>query len=89
MQLCRKCRYLYLSETRIPCLTCDSTRLTIPCAENLVNIVEKLLDRGIEVSSATCDIFDFYDEDTDKTGKIVLLQIELGFLYPAAEMFEI
>jgi len=68
-------------------MSCGSTRLTIPCAENLTGIVEKLLDRGIEVVSASCDVFDTYEEDTGKTGKIVLLQIELGFLYPA-EMFE-
>lgn len=87
MQLCRNCRYLYPVDAHIPCLSCDSTHLTIPCPDNLTGIVERLLDRGVDVVSANSDVFDAYDDKTDKTGKIVLLQIELGFWYPA-EMFK-
>ena len=86
MQLCRECRFLYHSNTRILCLCCDSTRLTIPVSENLVGIVERLLDRGVEVVSASCDVHDARD-DTGYNGKNVMLQIELGLLYPI-EMFE-
>lgn len=47
-----------------------------------------LLNRGMDIVSANCDVYDTYDDKTDKTGKIVLLQIELDFRYPAAEMFK-
>lgn len=88
-QLCRECRFLYYSSTRIPCLSCESTRLTIPVSENLTGIVERLLDRGIEVVSASCDTYDVYNDDIKGkvcTGKNVQTQIELGFLFPI-EMF--
>lgn len=71
---------MYHSDSRIPCLSCDSTRLTIPCSENLVGIVERLLDRGVEVVSASCNLHDAYD-DTGYIGKTVQIQIELGYLY--------
>lgn len=86
MQLCRECRYLYHSNTRIPCLCCDSTRLTIPVSENLVGAVERLLDRGVEVVSASCYVYDARD-DTGYIGENVMLQIEMGLLYPL-EMVE-
>lgn len=86
MQLCRECRFLYHSNTRIPCLCCDSTRLTISVSENLVGAVERLLDRGVEVVSASCDVHDARD-DTGYIGKNVMLQIEMSLLYPV-EMFK-
>lgn len=79
IQLCRECRFMYHSDSRILCMSCDSKRLTIPASENLVGIVEMLLDRGVEVASARCDVHDTFN---DGIGKIVQLQIELG-LYPA------
>jgi hypothetical protein len=51
----------------------------------LVEIVNSLLDKSIEVVSATCDIHDAYDAVTGKDwciGKRVQLQIELGQLPP-------
>lgn len=88
-QLCRECRFLYHSSTRIPCLSCESTRLTIPVSENLTGIVERLLDRGIEVISSSCDVHDAHVDGVKGkvcTGKNVQLQIELGYPYPI-EMF--
>jgi hypothetical protein len=82
MQLCPECRYLYHSDSRIPCLSCESTRLTIPTAENLVGVVSRLLDRHIAVVSATCDVHDVYDDIKGYIGKTVQIQIELGRLYP-------
>ena len=84
MQLCPDCRYLYHSESRLPCcMCCDSTHLSIPCSENTVEIVNSLLDRGIKVVSASCDIHDLVDYIDGKvvTGKSVQIQIELGYLY--------
>jgi hypothetical protein len=80
---------MYHSTSRIPCLSCDSTRLTIPVSENLVGIVERLLDRGIEVVSSSCDVHDAHIDGVKGkvcTGKTVQLQIELGYPYPI-EMF--
>lgn len=49
----------------------------------------RLLDRGIEVVSASCDTHDVYKDTIGKgyIGKTVQMQIELGHLYPAT-MFE-
>ena len=72
------------------CPVCNSVRLSIPCNENLTGIVTRLIDRGIEVSSASCDILhDIFDDITGKgyIGKTVQIQIELGCLYPA-DMFK-
>jgi len=88
-QLCRKCRFMHHSSSRVPCLSCDSVRLTIPCSENLVGIVEKLLNRCVDVVSASCDVHDLIDYFNNKvqSGKTVQIQIELGKLYPI-DMFE-
>lgn len=81
-QLCRDCRYLYHSDSRISCLCCESKLLTIPIAESLVDIVNKLLDRSIEVVSASCDVHDVYDDIRGYVGKTVQITIELDRLYP-------
>ena len=88
IQLCRECRYVYHSVSRIQCPVCSSLRLTLPTSENLVGICTRLIDRGIEVVSASCDVHDVYDATGNRQiGKTVQLQIELGCLYPI-EMFE-
>lgn len=84
IQYCRNCRHQLYSQTRIQCPVCYE--LTIPCAENLIGVVDRLLDRSIEVVSATCDVHYAYDDTKGCIGKIVQIQIELGMSYPI-EMF--
>jgi hypothetical protein len=52
----------------------------------LVGVVERLLDRSIEVISANCDIHDANDDIRGYIGKSVQCTIELGCFYPI-EMF--
>jgi hypothetical protein len=87
IQYCRKCRHQLYSDSRIQCPVCYE--LTSPCSENLVGIVNKLLDIGLAVVSATCDLYDAYDDVSGKgrIGKTVQIQIELESLYPM-EMFD-
>ena len=87
VQLCRECRYIYQSDSRILCPVCNSLRLTLPCSENLVGICTLLIDRHIDVLSASCDVHDVYDDIKGCIGMTVQMQIELGRLYPI-EMFE-
>lgn len=75
MYLCRECfYYLYTSEPT-PCPCCGSQRLSIPCSENLAVVLEKLIERGIEVVSGSCDTYNTYGSTQ------VQVQIELGQLY--------
>ena len=84
IQLCRNCLHQLYSSNRILCPVCND--LTIPCSENLVGVVTRLIARGIEVVSASCDV---YDDITGSRhiGTTVQIQIELGCLYPSA-MFD-
>ena len=86
-QLCPDCRFIYHSDNRVPCLCCETTSLTIPCSPNLVGIVERLLDRSIEVVSSSCDIHDVYDDNRRHIGQSCQITVELGSLYPI-EMFD-
>lgn len=83
MQLCGKCRSRYPFETVVPCLSCDSDSPNIPCSDKLVGIAEKLLDIGIKLISANCDIFNL----VNISGMRIQIIIELGDLYPDT-MFE-
>jgi hypothetical protein len=82
MQLCPDCRFLYHSDNRVPCLCCDSTHLTLPTSENLVGIISRLLDMGIDVVSGNCEVHDSYDDIKGYIGKTVQITIELEKLYP-------
>lgn len=85
MQLCKNCRYMYHSNTRVPCLCCDSNSLTIPCSGNLVDVTNKLFDLSLEVISSCCEIY--YLQDS--SGKTVQLTLELGSLYPDEMFYEL
>jgi hypothetical protein len=84
IQYCRNCRHQLYSDTRLQCPVCY--KLSLPCSENLTGVVDRLLNMGIEVASATCDVHYAYDDVKGYVGKTVQIQVELSHEYPA-EMF--